>query len=196
MTEASWALVERIDAAELATKVQQGLCKVLWLIPLDKHGSGHEQCFLHGWDRISLRDRYCELVRHTATVHFSQPERTTFLDKLLSEMRLVLLSYGNREVLHEMREHIADDIFSDQTLNGRLQSLDKDKLRKLEDVALHEDMKVLAQFEADGFWLECDRLTSLGTYFPDRATALHQSPTGQLVLAQLIRGQHSLDRVN
>lgn len=150
--EQSELLLGHHDELEVPAKVQAGLRKLVWIGPITHEDDRRITCL-----RSALEDRSRDLVRYalvTAYILSTLSDLKTFVDDLLSTMRLELLLALDEVPLLESREHIPGDIFSHQMHNGCLRLLDEDRLLNFELEGCPEDQTHMILLEAR-FLVEC-----------------------------------------
>jgi len=141
------SLFDLIEESRVHAKVQAGLKKLLWIAPCPLR-SEKDNKTIDLYHSIGLCCDKMIFVMCTAKPPLNQNHLTTYLDDLLSSMRLELLLDLVKAPIIESREHIPGDIFSNQLHNGCLRELDEDRLLTFESTGLQEDLQIIAEFES------------------------------------------------
>lgn len=107
---------------------------------------------------------------------------TRYMDDFLISIRLELLLRLIKAPVVWDHNHVPGDILSHQTYNGRLDSLDEEKLLIFESTGLQEDLIIMATFEAE-FLYACAARESLHDYIRNRLGVLNGRVIAPLVQA-------------
>lgn len=125
-------------------------------------------------------------ARHTASPSLTQGQLTSYLDDLLSSMRLELLLGLVKAPIFESRKHVPGDIFSRQLQDGYLQTLDEDRLVTFESTGLKADLDIMADFEARFLW-HCASRETLHGYVQKHLHALTGRAIAPLIQTSLLK---------
>ncbi|GAB7332648.1 hypothetical protein MBLNU13_g04408t2 [Cladosporium sp. NU13] len=180
------SLLDQGEESEISVKVQAGLMKLLWIRPWPTGpiSDGNKARSLP-WRFAECANDLIEYKIGTAKHPLTQSDITSYVDDLLSSMRLELLVAIVEPPLIESRLHIPGDIYSHQMQNGCLQTLDEDRLLIFESTGLPQDLKIMANFESI-FLFEIDRWDTSHNYAQKRLSDLDLRPITPLVQAQLL----------
>lgn len=182
------SLLEQNEKLKVHAKLQAGLRKLLWIEPLYMRNTNDDKRWALP-ERIAHRSNqtvHCTIAVGNANSLLNKDDLTSHLDDILSSMRLELLLSLVKAPIIENREHVPGDIFSHQLLDGCLLALDEDKLLCFESFGPQEDLRVMANFEAN-FLYDCAWWETLHDYIHSYLGALHRRAIAPLVQASLMR---------
>lgn len=167
-------------------KLRAGLKKRLWIEPRPmsiKETEKRSHFAEHIMECFHMNITY---ARHTASPSLTQGQLTSYLDDLLSSMRLELLLGLVKAPIFESRKHVPGDIFSRQLQDGYLQTLDEDRLVTFESTGLKADLDIMADFEARFLW-HCASRETLHGYVQKHLHALTGRAIAPLIQTSLLK---------
>jgi hypothetical protein len=187
------SLLSYNENSKVFAEMQAGLQKLFWIKPWPMNlGVEYETLAFDN----QIAEFSGDMIRYSMgnpNSSLTQSDPTSYVNDLLSSMRLELLLSLNKAPIVESRKHVPGDIFSRRLYNGRLRTLGEDEFLTFESTEFNQDHVTMAKFEAH-FLCNCASWEALYDYIGNRLGVTNgraSVPLVQTLMLQRIVGSNS-----